>query len=193
MLELIALWESDWWGGLPPDHRWVVGIGIAAFAIQFLSYQGRTGTRILAYLSIAGILWVVHFGLLGHWVSGVVLGVSVVRNVIAVLGARLIWVGLVGSLAVVPIVVEALTVGGSLISFLAMMGGLCGTVGAVLHRQTTLARAGLAMSSVVWLVHHAMIGSWPGVLNTLTMIGSNAIGWWRHRQHRELVANSVGR
>lgn len=167
-----------------PAEIGAFAIGVVAFGVQVASYQGRTGTRIMGFLALAGTLWVAHFTVMGQWVSGLILGVSVVRNILAVLGARTIIIAGVGSLALMPALGEAMTGSLSWATGLAASGAALGTLAVVLHRRTNAARLGLAGSSVVWLAHHIVIGSLPAAVSAVTMIVSNLVGWVRNRPAR---------
>lgn len=162
----------------------VQGVGFVAAALGIFCFQGKTRARIIIVQSIACVLWVTQFILLGNALSGAVL-----NTIFAVRGFVFAYRDKLGKLNCValPIVFSAFLVIAEFFIFsgpldiLPLVGGIASTV-AVYQTKEQKIRIFSLLSSPCWLIYDVFAGSVAGTITESLAICSILIALYRSRK-----------
>ncbi len=154
------------------------GIGVVGMILVFVSFQMNDKRKILLFQAGAGLVFTVHFVLLGAYTGAGMNATAVARNLLFTRGERLRhknwWVAVFVGLFVLFGVLTWQN-GYSALPVCAMS---LGTVGLSL-RQPRQIRLCLLPVAAAWLVYNVAVFSIAGVLTEVFNIASLVIGIWR--------------
>lgn len=152
-------------------------IGFAAVVIAFLVFQSNKRPRMLLLQSSAGILWVVHFFLLGAFTGSALNLINASRNIAYYKAGknRSLYIPL--SFAALIVTAAVFTWQGPH-SLLPMTGALIGTV-AFWQTKTHYIRLITVLSPSLWLIYSIKVGSYAAMTAEILMISSIALGIYR--------------
>ena len=158
------------------------GLGFVAFALTFLSYQCKTQKKLLVVQSIATLLILISYGLLGA-TAGMTLNICcILRNVIYFNKDKKIfsskWIPYV--LAVLMAVVSVFSWQGP-VTLLITAGLMINTVFLSFDNPQRLRYSILLTSSLV-LIYNVYVFSMGGICNEVIAITSSIIGIIRYRR-----------
>lgn len=157
---------------------------LIAIAIVFdiLSFQFKQKQKIVACLSVSGVLITSHFALLEQWTATALMLLATIRYFVTIFShsKRLMFIFLS-----LNTLVMMLTFSGML-SLLSFAGSSIQTMAAFCQSDRRLRKLMLIGTSI-WLINNTLVGSPAAVLMELLFIGSNLIAY--HRYYGLVVKN----
>lgn len=161
-------------------------IGLFAMAFNILSYQQKTRTRAIGFQLFGGLLFSIHFFMLGAIVGGLLNAVAVIRAVVflnkeKLRADRLPWLlGFIGVYLASYVLTFTvfgmeLTAGNLFVEFLPVIGMTATTISFRLQDAKAIRRYGL-ISSPSWLVYNIANVSIGAIICEVLSLGSILIG-----------------
>jgi Bacterial inner membrane protein len=153
---------------------WSQIVAAGAFACGMTSYQFRERRTVLFWLTGLALLNGCHFVLLDRTTPAVMMLLTAVRYVAAIYSRQrwLLYLFLIAAIGSI-----ALTYSGPL-SWLALGGVLCGTVGSF-QASDRLMRRCFMTGNCCWLAHNLFAQTPVATLMEASFLTSNVIGYWR--------------
>ena len=151
-------------------------IGVIALVFSAVSFQQNTHKKIMLCQMIAGLLFAIHFFMIGAFTGGITNSIAVVRSIIFynrdrkwasgsvwpflfcaafVLSGILTWQGPLSLLPILAMVVNTFTFAAT---------------------NPTVVRTTILFSSPLWLAYNCISLSFPGIINESFVIVSTIVG-----------------
>ncbi|MBT5060006.1 MAG: YgjV family protein [Gemmatimonadetes bacterium] len=146
-----------------------------AFASAVTSMQCRERRTILLWLVLAAILSASHFFLLGRNSAGTLYMILCVRVLVAAYSTNPRFILLFGA----AVVVGFLATYERPLDILALTASLVATYAAFQSNPRRM-RIVYMCCAALWMVHNILAGSPMAVAMEVSLLISNAIGFWRH-------------
>ncbi len=163
------------------------GLGIVAMIIGFLSYQMKTAKKLLFLQLLVGLMFSIHYYLIGAGMTGVALNLlSVIECVFFYLrdkkGSNTLTMPAIFS--VLMIVVSIFT-WDSWYSVFAMLGLIANTI-ALSFKDTQKTRYCMFIKSPLCLTYNAIVLSVAGIIYEVVVLTSSVIGVIINRKERDI-------
>lgn len=153
-------------------------IGFVAVGFSFAIFQVNNRKKMLMIMICAGLLYTVHFFLLGAFTGAAINLVGVFRNYAfhRLKPHKHSWL-MPGFFILLFIIVSIWTWQG-FISLLPLGGAVSGTI-AFWQTNTKHIRRLALIASPLWFTYNLISGSYPGMIVEIVMLTSNLIGMFR--------------
>lgn len=150
----------------------LIGIAICS---DFLSFQFKERTKIVACLVVSATFISCHFMLLGHWTAALLglLAVARFASSIFTTSKKIMWIFLM-----ITFIISAFSFEG-LLSVLGCTATIFTTV-AAFSKDDKILRQLMLTGTMIWIVHNYLAGSPGAVLMEAIFIGSNLVGYFRY-------------
>ncbi|GIU08741.1 hypothetical protein TUM4261_15920 [Shewanella sp. c952] len=150
---------------------------LIVFAIVFdiLSFQFKQKQKIVACLSISGVLITSHFALLEQWTATILMLLATIRYFVTIFSHSKRIMSLFLCLNAFALI---LTFSGVL-SVLSFLGSSLQTIAAFCKNDRRL-RQLMLIGTSVWLINNAVLGSPAAVVMEILFISSNIIAYYRY-------------
>lgn len=154
-------------------------IGYCGTACLVLSFQCKTERRLFLCQMLSGLLFVLHYGLLGDYTGMVMDGVCFVRSLMMISGKKL----LKGRIALCTLLAVILALGvltwDGIFSLFPTVALLVSTVFLYSDNTDIIRRAQFFCTSPCWLTYNIHVLSWPGILCESLDMASCLVFWCR--------------
>tara|TARA_B100001989_G_C24546917_1_gene471539 strand:+ start:1944 stop:2492 length:549 start_codon:yes stop_codon:yes gene_type:complete len=156
-------------------------IGYTALFFGLLSFQFKSGKKILALQAVMCFFWYSHYALSGAYVGAFMAAVGFFRNGLAcVLPDKYIKkLAIISSIIALAI---GFSVAESYIYLTAMFGTLLNNVSVLKRNKPAQLRIFRIISEFFWLTYSISVLSVPGMIFGISLISSNIIGFFRHEK-----------
>lgn len=153
-------------------------VGVVATVCSLLIFQVNRRKAMLLFSFAAALLWATHFFMLGAMAGAVMNLVLAARGYVFSRikpGHSTLWV--LGVFVVLS-VAAALISGQILLGMLPATASIISAV-AFWQKDPKLIRRLYLASNPLWLTYNVLVGSYPGVVVEVLLIGSNLLGQYR--------------
>ena len=161
--------------------NWIIQvIGFIGMGFLVLSFQQNNRNKILIFILIGQLIFLVHFIMLGAWTAVAMNSVGAVRTLIFQYKEQKQW----AAKSYWPILFIAGFIGFGTLSWqgwysiLPITAMSIETVGLWMKNPKTIRFINL-FPHPPWFTYNFLMGSWPGVIAELLMFGSILVGIWR--------------
>lgn len=157
-------------------------IGFIALGIGTLSFQLKNQKMMFLANEISNAIWILHYILLGTYTGAFVMAIAVIRTIIAVF-IKPDWK--------IPVIFIALTL--NLLfcilspedywyKYLPFLAAFTYSIAVYNNEHYSLSRCITFVTMSIWFAYGAFILSFAEMTESLLMIGSILIGFWRHKR-----------
>lgn len=151
-------------------------IGVAALVFSAVSFQQNTHKKIMLCQMAAGLLFAIHFFLIGATTGGVTNSIAVVRSILFYNRDRKWAAGVLWPIVFcIAFIISGIVTWQGPLSLLPILAMVINTF-TFAATNPTVVRTTILFSSPLWLLYNCISLSFPGIINESFVILSTIIG-----------------
>ena len=154
-------------------------IGYCGTAFLVLSFQCKTERRLFLCQMLSGLLFVIHYGLLGNYTGMVMDGICFLRSLMMISGRKLLKGRIALCILLAVIAVLGFITWDGVFSLFPTAALLVSTVFLYSDSAHIIRRAQFFCTSPCWLTYNIHVSSWPGIICESLDMASCLVYWCR--------------